>query len=105
MGYLLMATQQGAQGQGAGGGWMGMFFPFLLIILVVYFFMIRPQQKRQKEHQKMLADLKKGDRVLTSGGMYATVFGFSDDENKVILKVSDEVKMEFLKSAIAQKVS
>jgi|WetSurMetagenome_2_1015567.scaffolds.fasta_scaffold778193_2 preprotein translocase subunit YajC len=105
MGYLLMA-QQGAQGQAGGGSLLGMFLPFVLIILVVYFFMIRPQQKRQKEHQRMLADLKKGDRVLTTGGMYATIFGFSsDDENKVVLKISDDVKMEFLKSAIAQKVS
>lgn len=106
MGFLLMAAPQGAQGQGGGGNLLGMFLPFVLIIAVVYFFMIRPQQKRQKEHQKMLADLKKGDRVLTTGGMYATIFGFSsDDDNKVILKISDEVKMEFLKSAIAQKVS
>ena len=104
MGYLLMAAPQGAQ-SGGSSGLMGMFLPFLLIILVVYFFMIRPQQKRQKENQRMLADLKKGDKVLTTGGMYATVFGFSDDQNKVILKISDDVKMEFLKSAIAQKVS
>jgi preprotein translocase subunit YajC len=104
MGYLLMAAPQGAQG-GGSGSLLGMFLPFVLIIMVVYFFMIRPQQKRQKEHQKMLGDLKKGDRVLTTGGMYATVFGFSDDQNKVVLKISDEVKMEFLKSAIAQKVS
>ncbi len=104
MGFLLMAAPQGAQ-SGGGSGLIGMFLPFVLIILVVYFFMIRPQQKRQKEHQRMLGDLKKGDKVLTTGGMYATVFGFSDDENKVILKISDEVKMEFLKSAIAQKVS
>ena len=104
MGYLLMAAPQGGA-QSGGGSLLGMFLPFLLIIMVVYFFMIRPQQKRQKEHQRMLSDLKKGDRVLTTGGMYATVFGFSDDENKVILKISDEVKMEFLKSAIAQKVT
>jgi preprotein translocase subunit YajC len=104
MGYLLMAAPQGAQ-SGGSSSLLGMFLPFLLIILVVYFFMIRPQQKRQKETQKMLADLKKGDKVLTSSGMYATVFGFSDDQNKVILKISDDVKMEFLKSAIAQKVS
>jgi preprotein translocase subunit YajC len=103
MGYLLMAAPQGASGAG-GSSLVSMFLPFVLIIMVVYFFMIRPQQKRQKEHQRMLSDLKKGDKVLTTGGMYATVFGFSDDENKVILKISDEVKMEFLKSAIAQKV-
>jgi preprotein translocase subunit YajC len=104
MGYLLMGAQPGAQG-GAGGGFVSMFLFMGLIILVMYFFMIRPQQKRQKEHQRMLSDLKKGDRVVTTGGMYATVFGFSDDQNKVILKISDEVKMEFLKSAIAQKVT
>jgi preprotein translocase subunit YajC len=104
MGYLLMGAQPGAQG-GAGGGFVSMFLFMGLIILVMYFFMIRPQQKRQKAHQRMLSDLKKGDRVVTTGGMYATVFGFSDDENKVILKITDEVKMEFLKSAIAQKVT
>jgi len=104
MGYLLMGAQPGAQG-GAGGGFVSMFLFMGLIILVMYFFMIRPQQKRQKEHQRMLSDLKKGDKVVTTGGMYATVFGFSDDQNKVILKISDEVKMEFLKSAIAQKVT
>ena len=101
MDFLLMAQQSGS---GGTSGMLGMFLPFLLIILVMYFLMIRPQQKKQKEHQRMLADLKKGDRVLTTGGMYATVFGFSDDQNKIILKVTDEVKMEFLKSAISQKV-
>jgi preprotein translocase subunit YajC len=104
MGYLLMGAQPGAQG-GSGGGFVSMFLFMGLIILVMYFFMIRPHQKRQKEHQRMLSDLKKGDKVVTTGGMYATVFGFSDDQNKVILKISDEVKMEFLKSAIAQKVT
>ena len=103
MDFLLMAAPQGAEG-GAGSIW-GMVLPFALMILVLYFLMIRPQQKRQKEHTKMLSELKKGDRVVTTGGMYGTVFGFSDDENKVIIKVSDEVKMEFLKSAIAQKVA
>lgn len=102
--FLLMAPSPGGQSQGAGGI-VGMILPFALMILVLYFLMIRPQQKRQKEHTKMLAELKKGDRVVTSGGMYGTVFGFSDDENKIIIKVSDEVKMEFLKSAIAQKVA
>ena len=100
---LLMAPAPG--GTGSGSGIIGMILPFALMILVLYFLMIRPQQKRQKEHTKMLAELKKGDRVVTTGGMYGTVFGFSDDENKIIIKVSDEVKMEFLKSAIAQKVA
>ncbi len=103
MDFLLMAAPQGGSG-GAGSIW-GMVLPFALMILVLYFLMIRPQQKRQKEHTKMLSELKKGDRIITTGGMYGTIFGFSEDENKIIIKVSDEVKMEFLKSAIAQKVA
>ncbi|MGB5106633.1 MAG: preprotein translocase subunit YajC [Candidatus Zixiibacteriota bacterium] len=103
MDFLLMATPQG--GSGGSSNILGMVVPFALMILVLYFLMIRPQQKRAKEHTKMLTELKKGDRIITTGGMYGTVFGFSDDENKVIIKVSDEVKMEFLKSAIAQKVA
>ncbi len=103
MDFLLMASPQGASG--GTGSILGMVVPFALMILVLYFLMIRPQQKRAKEHTRMLTELKKGDRVITTGGMYGTVFGFSDDENKIIIKVSDEVKMEFLKSAIAQKVA
>lgn len=103
MDLLLMAAQPGTSG-GSGSILMTL-FPFLLIIVVMYFLMIRPQQKKQKEHQRMLSELKKGDRVITTGGMFGTVFGFSDEQNKVILKISDDVKMEFLKSAIAQKVT
>ena len=103
MDFLLMASPQGAQG--GSGSLIGMIVPFALMILVLYFLMIRPQQKRAKEHTRMLTELKKGDRVITTGGMYGTVFGFSEDENKIIIKVSDEVKMEFLKASIAQKVA
>ncbi len=104
MDLLLMGAPQG-QGGSAGGGFLSMILMFGAIFLVMYFFMIRPQQKRQKEHQKMLSELKKGDRILTNSGMYGTIFGFSDDENKIIVKVSDEVKIEFHKSAIANKVT
>ncbi len=100
---ILMAAPQG--GEGGSGSIIGMLLPFVLIIAVMYFLMIRPQQKKQKEHQAMLAELKKGDRVVTTGGMFGTIFGINDNENKVIIKVSEEVKMEFLKSSIAQKVT
>ena len=79
--------------------------PLAVLAVAFYMLIIRPQQKRQKEHTKMLSELKKGDRIITTGGMYGTIFGFSEDESKIIIKVSDEVKMEFLKSAIAQKVA
>jgi preprotein translocase subunit YajC len=67
---------------------------------IFYFMIIRPQQKRQKETERMLASVRKGDRVLTTGGLYGTVVGTKDDI--VVLKVSDEVKMEFTKSSIVQ---
>jgi len=75
----------------------------VLIFVIFYFLLIRPQQKRQKEHQKMLESLSKGDRVLTSGGMFGVVLGI--DEQKVVLKIADNVKAEFAKSAIAHIVS
>lgn len=67
---------------------------------IFYFMIIRPQQKRAKETAQMLASVRKGDRVLTSGGIYGTVIGVKDDV--VVLKVSDDVKVEFVKSAIVQ---
>ena len=65
---------------------------------IFYFMIIRPQQKRQKETEAMLASVKKGDRVLTTGGIYGTVVGTKDDV--VVLKVTDEVKMEFSRASI-----
>jgi preprotein translocase subunit YajC len=78
------------------------FGPILLIFVIMYFLLIRPQQQQQKKTQAMLKALKKGDRVVTSGGMLGTVVGV--DDAKVVLKVADEVKMEFLKSAVVQVV-
>jgi preprotein translocase subunit YajC len=101
---ILMAAPQGGD-SGGSSGIIGMLLPFVLIIAVMYFLMIRPQQKKQKDHQAMLAELKKGDRIVTTGGMFGTVFGINDNENKVIIKVSEDVKMEFLKSSIAQRVT
>ncbi len=67
---------------------------------IFYFMIIRPQQKRQKETESMLAAIKKGDRVLTTGGIYGTVVGTKDDV--VVLKVTEEVKLEFSRASIVQ---
>ena len=74
------------------------FGPILLIFVIMYFLLIRPQQQQQKKPQQMLKALKKGDRVVTSGGMMGTVLGV--DDAKVVLKVADDGKIEFLKSAV-----
>ena len=67
---------------------------------IFYFMIIRPQQKRQKETDEMLKSIRKGDRVLTTGGIFGVVVGTKDDV--VVLKVSDDVKMEFSRSSIIQ---
>ena len=79
------------------------FLQFVPIFLIIYFLLIRPQQQRQKTLEKMLVNLKKGDRVLTSGGMYGTIVNI--DEAKTVLKVADDVKLEFSRSAIVQVIS
>ncbi|MCQ2586614.1 MAG: preprotein translocase subunit YajC [Treponema sp.] len=86
--------------QGAGQGSLLMtFLPFLLIIVIFYFFMIRPQNKKQKETQKMLNALKKGDKVVTIGGIHGVVSSVKD--NTIIVKVDENAKIEFTRSAIS----
>ena len=99
--FLLMTQPNG----GGGGNPLTLILPFALIFVIFYFFMIRPQQKKQKEHQAMLTQLKKGDKVVTNGGMFGVVWGIDDKENKVVLKFGEDLKIEFLKSAIAGKVT
>lgn len=83
----------------ASGSLLGTLFPFLLIIVIFYFFLIRPQNKKQKETEKMLNALKKGDKVITIGGIHGVVS--SVKEKTVILKVDDDCKMEFNRTAIS----
>lgn len=75
------------------------FVPFVLIIAIFYFFLIRPQNKKQKETEKMINALKKGDKIVTIGGIHGVVS--STKEKTVIVKVDDNCKIEFSRSAIA----
>lgn len=92
------------QGGAASGGGGGLSFLFLIVVMfvVMYFFMIRPQQKKEKQRHKMIEDLKKGDKVLTNSGIIGVIWGVKD--TNFIIKVDEEVKIEFLKSAIAGKM-
>jgi preprotein translocase subunit YajC len=93
---LLMTTQPGQQG---GGALLG-FLPFILIIVIMYFLMIRPQVKRQKERQKMLDGLKKGDEVLVAG-IYGKIVTFTDEDKAVIVKVDDNTKLKVDRSSVS----
>ena len=88
-------------GQQPGGpaGLLGTMVPFLLIVVIFYFFLIRPQNKKQKETEKMLNALKKGDKVITIGGIHGVIS--SVKEKTVILKVDDNCKIEFNRTAIS----
>ena len=97
-----------AQGPGAGASNPTMsllltLLQFLPIFVIIYFLLIRPQRQRQKQLDKMLKELKKGDRVLTSGGIFGTVIGI--DDAKAVLRISDEVKVEFSKGSIVQVIA
>ena len=97
--FLLMGGDPSSQGSP-----LLMILWFGLIFLVMYLLMIRPQRKRQKEHEALLKELKKGDKVVTSGGMFGTIFAIDEDKNRVVLKIGEETKLEFLRSSIASKV-
>ena len=86
------------QGEG-GGGWESTLIMFGAIFAIFYFMIIRPQQKRAKERDKLLSNLTKGDKVITSSGIHATIAGI--DEKTCLLDVGNNIKLKFDRSAIA----
>ncbi len=81
------------------GGGFGGFLPLIFIFVIFYFLLIRPQQKKAKEHQKMLNDLMKGDEVVTNGGIHGTVTNIRG--NLVDIKIAQDVKVVFSKETIS----
>ncbi|OLC92950.1 MAG: preprotein translocase subunit YajC [Candidatus Rokubacteria bacterium 13_1_40CM_3_69_38] len=73
---------------------------FAAIFAIFWFLLIRPQQKQKREREQMLAALKRGDRVVTSGGLHGTVTSL--DEHKVVLRVADQVRLEFDRGAVGR---
>lgn len=82
----------------AGGGLMSTLIMFGAIFAIFYFMILRPQQKKQKQHQQMIESLKKGDKVVMSGGLHGNVAGI--DEKTLLVQVADNVKMKFERSAV-----
>lgn len=96
-----IAYAMGNQGAAAGGGsqWMS-FLPLILLFVVFYFLLIRPQQKRAKQQKQFLENLKKGDDVVTSGGLYGKITGLTD--STVTIEIAEKVRVKIAKSAVAQ---
>jgi preprotein translocase subunit YajC len=95
---LFLAQQQAGQAQ-SGGLWYMQLLPFAFIFVIFYFLLIRPQQKRQKEHQRLLSDLKTGDKVITTSGIHGLIANVKD--TTFLVKIADNVKIEVDKNAIA----
>ena len=95
---IAMASPQGGSG-GQQGSWIATLMPLVVIFAIFYFLMIRPQQKQQKKHREMLSALKKGDRVVTRGGIMGTVHGVA--ENVITLEIADNLRIKISREAIA----
>lgn len=88
-----VAYAMGQTGAGAAqAGGIAPFVPMILIFVIFYFLLIRPQQKKAKEQQEMINNLKKGDRVVTSGGIYGRIMSL--DESTISLEISEKVKIK-----------
>jgi len=83
------------------GSGIGQFIPLILIFVIFYFFLIRPQQKKVKEHKAMVEGLKRGDKVITSGGITGTVERIIDND-KIEVEIAENVKVEILKATGVQ---
>jgi preprotein translocase subunit YajC len=96
---FFLAQQTAAGGAAPQPDLLQTLLPFLFMGVIFYFLLIRPQQKRQKQHQQLMASLKSGDRVVTSSGIHGLIANVK--ETTFLLKVADNVKIEIDKSSIA----
>ena len=97
-----LAYAMGGGGAGAEGGQsagFGAFVPLLIMFAIFYFLLIRPQQKKAKQHKELLGALKKGDRVVSSGGLHGTVTGLTDDV--VTMEIAPKVRVKVSRASIS----
>lgn len=93
-----MAPQAGGGGAAQGNPIMA-FMPLIILFVIFYFLLIRPQQKKAKAHQEMINNLKKGDRVITSGGIHGTITSL--DESTATVEIADKVRVKVTRGSIA----
>jgi len=96
---FLAYAMGGTGGAGGEGGGFGAFVPLILMFAIFYFLLIRPQQKKAKAHKQLLTTLKKGDRVVSSGGLHGVVTGLSDDV--VTMEIAPKVRVKVSRASIS----
>ncbi|MDD5455074.1 MAG: preprotein translocase subunit YajC [Candidatus Ratteibacteria bacterium] len=89
-----------ASGEGGLGGFSA-FLPFIIILGIFYFLIVMPQHKKDQEHKKMLESLKRGDKIITNGGIYGRIVDIK--ENKFVIEIAKGVEIEILKGAVGNK--
>lgn len=94
--YAMAAPPGGGQGQ---QNWFTTLIPLAIIFAIFYFLMIRPQQKQQRKHREMVSAMRKGDKVITRGGMHGVIHSIAD--NLVTIEVAENVRVKFNRDAIA----
>jgi preprotein translocase subunit YajC len=92
---------QGGAPEGGAAGFAS-FIPLILMFVIFYFLLIRPQQKRSKEHRGMIDNLKKGDRIVTSGGLHGRITGL--DETTLTVEIADKVRVKVSRPNVAAKI-
>ncbi len=97
------AFAMGTGGQGGEAGGLAGFLPIIILFAIFYFLLIRPQQKKAKEHREMIANLKKGLRIVTSGGIYGTIQ--SIDDTTIGLEIAEGVKIKVSRGNVAAVIS
>ena len=101
---LTFMLAMGSPGQGGGAtGFLTSMLPIVAMIAILWFLLIRPQQKEQQKHREMVKNLKKGDEVVTVGGIYGRIMSL--DQERISLKVSDNVKIDVERSKIVRVVT
>jgi len=102
MALLFLAMTQPQGGAQSGGG-LGAFIPMILIFVVLYLLILRPQARKQREHQKMLSALNKGDKIVTTGGIHGTILKVNENDKTIVVKVSDDLKLTMDRGAVARE--
>jgi len=97
---LALSPQASAAAANAGGGGLASLAPLFLIIVIFYFLLIRPQQKRLKAHQAMISELKKGDKVVTAGGIIGTIHDVAEETVRV--EIADKIRVKVKRDTITQ---
>ncbi len=101
--YALGGLPSGGEGSSGSGGMLGALFPLILMFIIFYFLLIRPQQKKSRDQRLWLSSLKKGDKVVTTGGLHGQITGLTDFV--VTLEIAPRIRVKVSRSAIAGPIA